>query len=221
MGSRWGLPFYLLPLLARNTGGAMLLMLCVMLLVCLAAGFLYGSRLRLWPVCVPCRVCSVCVHRFYLLHRPKITQAQNERGSPDPVCDPGCRRKKRQNTEQAEKPPHRAGRGLFVPALWISRRLGPIRFLRFLRWMRVLRRVCFLRIVQILGRNRSLFRIRILRGAPVPCFIIYRKRIVRRHHAQIKIVYPSRIPRLAHRFFRAVRFMNNFISHPAIMLQLL
>ena len=175
MGSHWGLPFYLLPLLARNTGGAMLLMLCVMLLVCLAAGFLYGSRLRLWPVCVPCRVCSVCVHRFYLLHRPKITQAQNERGSPD----------------------------------------------RFLRWMRVLRRVCFLRIVQILGRNRSLFRIRILRGAPVPCFIIYRKRIVRRHHAQIKIVDPSRIPRLAHRFFRAVRFMNNFISHPAIMLQLL
>lgn len=51
----------------------MLLMLCVMLLVCLAAGFLYGSRLRLWPVCVPCRVCSVCVHRFYLLHRPKMS----------------------------------------------------------------------------------------------------------------------------------------------------
>lgn len=36
--------FYLLPLLARNTGAAMLVMLCMMPLTALAAGVLYGGR---------------------------------------------------------------------------------------------------------------------------------------------------------------------------------
>lgn len=36
--------FYLLPLLARDTGPAMLMMLCVMPLIALAAGVLYGVR---------------------------------------------------------------------------------------------------------------------------------------------------------------------------------
>lgn len=39
-----GIDFYLLPLLMKNTGAAMLLMLCVMPLVALVCGIVYGSR---------------------------------------------------------------------------------------------------------------------------------------------------------------------------------
>ena len=39
-----GLDFYLLPLLAKDTGTAMLLMLCVMPLAALLSGVLYGIR---------------------------------------------------------------------------------------------------------------------------------------------------------------------------------
>ena len=39
-----GIAFYLLPLLAKDTGSAMLLMLCVMPLIALASGVLYGAQ---------------------------------------------------------------------------------------------------------------------------------------------------------------------------------
>ena len=39
-----GIDFYLLPLLGKDTGSAMLLMLCVMPLIALAAGVMYGAR---------------------------------------------------------------------------------------------------------------------------------------------------------------------------------
>ncbi|MBD5102583.1 MAG: hypothetical protein HDT27_07825 [Subdoligranulum sp.] len=39
-----GIDFYLLPLLAKDTGSAMLLMLCVMPLIALATGVLYAVR---------------------------------------------------------------------------------------------------------------------------------------------------------------------------------
>ena len=43
-GTALGIDFYLLPLLGRDTGSAMLLMLCVMPLIALAAGVMYGAR---------------------------------------------------------------------------------------------------------------------------------------------------------------------------------
>ncbi len=39
-----GINFYLLPLLAKNTGAAMLLMLCIMPLVALGSAIMYGTR---------------------------------------------------------------------------------------------------------------------------------------------------------------------------------
>lgn len=42
--------FYLLPLLAKDTGGAMVLMLCVMPVIALITGILYGVRRGFSPL---------------------------------------------------------------------------------------------------------------------------------------------------------------------------